>query len=879
MKGKRWRQRTTFEEFVAQAQPLSWGTRSEMKLGKWFEWPPDVFALSALLLSYTGAYRRAATPPKRHHWPDKDWKSTAHDKATQWRNWVSTGMKGTHPLSGYLECLEDLKSVEIDRLYDPPEGEPWNLFVILLEIHSIADEAMRGVGSVFSPRVTLSIVESQAETDTGSEELSLFYLQANFLLALRGSLSRLPKYRGVVLPKARTPQIGLTLRSFSNNLTFHQTEVDVVWRTFPWFNFDENTVNLMIVPWPFTVEARFFQPVSHPRAGSQLGEDRYFHYKPRPSSGLDVRALVKVIKKSEADVRRIHALVFPEMAFTPGELKALKIELEKELSPQHIPMIVSGISQELKEDKLENGEAAEGVGDQEDLESITESELQERRHWTLGPQAKGYNRMVLSVYYAGRWHDVTQDKHHRWKLDSQQIEQYRLGGVLSGVRNWWEAIHVARRRLSVLSANPWLTICPLICEDLARLDPVSELVRGVGPTLLVALLLDGPQLKQRWSARYASVFADDPGSSVLAVTSLGMSLRSVIPGDVSEEAMTQARESAPVVGQWKDQEGNWYPVRVNDVDEPVKLLTLGARWESEAAFDGRLDRDSSAVFVYQGMEDYELETNEDGTSVLVRDEPSGRSEDARKKKLQTLDMCELTLFTFYVDALVDVSTEEDADRLFAWFVESVDCTHLCPTVDSRCQRSDLQQELIELMVDSIGTRDLLPREMPTPHLVFAVQRVTNLVRDALDGSSSNGLLIFWKTLKSRATECMEDVYERMAKDLAGLEGDSEHTGCHKSFSEDVANIADELNGRARATAEKPTVTITSWEVGRILLMSPLAALWAIHSRLTTRRRFGVLSSDEADLLEEIEEIVDRRDYHKTHIDWRNAKRREKGARA
>jgi hypothetical protein len=44
--------------------------------------------------------------------------------------------------------------------------------------------------------------------------------------------------------------------------------------------------------------------------------------------------------------------------------------------------------------------------------------------------------------------------------------------------------------------------------------------------LLIALLMDGPQLKSRWSGRYAGVLAEDPGSSVLTLTSLGMALRS-----------------------------------------------------------------------------------------------------------------------------------------------------------------------------------------------------------------------------------------------------------------------------------------------------------------------------------------------------------------
>jgi hypothetical protein len=40
--------------------------------------------------------------------------------------------------------------------------------------------------------------------------------------------------------------------------------------------------------------------------------------------------------------------------------------------------------------------------------------------------------------------------------------------------------------------------------------------------MVVALLLDGPQLASRWTARYASMLLDDPGSAVLTLTSYGM---------------------------------------------------------------------------------------------------------------------------------------------------------------------------------------------------------------------------------------------------------------------------------------------------------------------------------------------------------------------
>ncbi len=79
-----------------------------------------------------------------------------------------------------------------------------------------------------------------------------------------------------------------------------------------------------------------------------------------------------------------------------------------------------------------------------------------------------------------------------------------------------------------------------MCEDLARLDEVADLLRRMGPSLVVALLLDGPQLATRWPSRYASVITDDPGSAVLTLTSLGMAARSCPPG----------RRRSRVVAHW-----------------------------------------------------------------------------------------------------------------------------------------------------------------------------------------------------------------------------------------------------------------------------------------------------------------------------------------
>jgi hypothetical protein len=98
------------------------------------------------------------------------------------------------------------------------------------------------------------------------------------------------------------------------------------------------------------------------------------------------------------------------------------------------------------------------------------------------------------------WFHIRQDKHHRWSLDERQIYQYHLGGVLHPHIRWWEAMEVPRRAIHFVEVAE-LTLVSLVCEDLAQSDEIAELIRSVGPTIVVAGLLDGPQLTSRWAAR------------------------------------------------------------------------------------------------------------------------------------------------------------------------------------------------------------------------------------------------------------------------------------------------------------------------------------------------------------------------------------------
>jgi PAS domain S-box-containing protein len=121
-----------------------------------------------------------------------------------------------------------------------------------------------------------------------------------------------------------------------------------------------------------------------------------------------------------------------------------------------------------------------------------------------------------------------------------------------------------------------LTLCPLICEDLAQPDPVARIIRETGPSLVLGLLLDGPQLAERWPARYASVFADDPGCAVLTLTSLGMAQRSLPAG------FSPSRS----VALWKDAHSG---IRELTLDEGAAALAVTATIHHRFAMtaDGR----------------------------------------------------------------------------------------------------------------------------------------------------------------------------------------------------------------------------------------------------------------------------------------------------
>jgi hypothetical protein len=226
----------------------------------------------------------------------------------------------------------------------------------------------------------------------------------------------------------------------------------------------------------------------------------FFEFDPRDPIDLDL--IERLVVEAQRKVGRVHAVILPEVAVAVEEIAAV----ERRLEAVGVVSLLAG--------------AREGAA----------------------AGRMGRNFVHLGARTRQGWEHFQQAKHHRWCLDASQVRQYHLSPVLDPSRLWWEAIDLPVRTAEIIDVGGGATIALLICEDLARLDEVADVLRRVGPSLVVALLLDGPQLPQRWPSRYASVLSDEPGSAVLTLTSFGMVARSRPAGTSRSRAVAMWSE-------------------------------------------------------------------------------------------------------------------------------------------------------------------------------------------------------------------------------------------------------------------------------------------------------------------------------------------------
>ncbi len=359
-----------------------------------------------------------------------------------------------------------------------------------------------------------------------------------------------------VLPKCHTPQTGITLDSLAHNLTLWSS-ADVVphwYTTLPKGLSDlGHSFNLLIVPWPEAVSPMQFSPAV-PQSGSLANMPESYGFfcftKKSDPAGL-VERLDRLYEKALETAGQIHMVVLPELALDRAEYDRARLWGRK----KNLLLLC-------------------GVGESP----------------SAGLPGRNYVAMEVPLS-AQSYAQVQQNKHHRWRLERSQIVQYGLGGQLDPEVQWWEYTAAEGRRLTFVSLLSWLSFCFLVCEDLARQEPVARLVRAVGPNLVIALLMDGPQLASRWPGRYATVLADDPGSSVLTLTSIGMAELCRPPGVPPSRT----------VALWKDAKSG----AARQIDLPPGaeglVLNLTRQREAEWSADGRSDDGATGYPILGGV--------------------------------------------------------------------------------------------------------------------------------------------------------------------------------------------------------------------------------------------------------------------------------------
>lgn len=284
-----------------------------------------------------------------------------------------------------------------------------------------------------------------------------------------------------------------------------------------------------------------------------LAHEPFGFFEFAPSEGLDFDLVDRTLVAANDEVGQVNVVVLPESAVDHSEIE----ELEALLSHHGVIGLVTGVRQR-----------------------------------SAQPGRLPGNWVHIGASTGEHWVHIRQSKHHRWSLDEAQIYQYHLGGALHPHIRWWEGIEVPRRSIQIVEVGEGSTVVSLVCEDLAQIDDVADVLRSVGPMTVITPLLDGPQLSSRWAARYASVLADDPGSSVLTLTSFGMAQRSRPSG----------RNASPVIALWKDPGRGIREIPLEPGAQGV-LISVSADRGTRRSSDGRRPvRNGSEFFdvsVYQ----------------------------------------------------------------------------------------------------------------------------------------------------------------------------------------------------------------------------------------------------------------------------------------
>jgi len=499
--------------------------------GKWDKppvWPPDLFAVTATIINQSGVYARSRY--MAHH-PDCAFEAAYLDYVIKTGGaWRSSGAP-----PDLLADWQRLTSPSFEMTETTKHDDAWLAAFRLL---AIADEASQGVGFAAgegSKFATLLLEGLKTLRETGRPIDELPHLPSSLCV-------NVPPTECCVLPKTRTPQVGCTIRGLSHNLALlpAATEVKSNW-LFAGESADriERPLNLLLVPLPADISGSCF---SGSGAGDRatpgfvtLRQD----WLPKDAETLYKEKLRPLIERAKEEVGTVNAVVLPEAAMTEAFAEKIGHLIE---TTTDVEIFITGAM----------GEPTDGA----------------RRNFA-------YAEIFFDNKRATKW---SQKKHHRWRIDQRQVKKYHLGNFLGHKETWWENIDVSNRECFFYVIREGASLAVLICEDLARVDPVQTVVRAIGPNLVIALLMDDVQMERRWPGRYATMLADDPGSAILTLTSLGLIKRAQMP----------ASKAPRYIALWKEPFGEARELELPDGAQAL-LLTLSPMRETSYTVDGRPD--------------------------------------------------------------------------------------------------------------------------------------------------------------------------------------------------------------------------------------------------------------------------------------------------
>jgi hypothetical protein len=604
--------------------------------------PIDAFAVMATLIERSGAYRHVIAPSPDATQAFADQFGLAELRNNVWRLIAKAWGAGLHPtmdrtstewITWFDQAGSQYPNLELDERLDykknfgvdyaslneladidmNPLQELWNRVATIHRDSALIDHA--DTADWWEPAIKVMILADMACSGVGfwPRKKGGFQTTATTIqqvvLAMAAAAAKDARDNGrasggalttltsnlvdssfcAVLPKTRTSAVGCTLRSMTHNLALLPPSglVEARWRipSSPAFRpemsdgknsgpSEAKPLNLLLIPFPYRFGSECFTGDKETQVADGENAWSYFHLKqywldrnggkdtkPHRDSGNQILSFVReVVKRAKSDMVEIHAIAFPEYALNKDIFENISSHLFEE--EDELEFIVAGLSEEPND----------GKGS---------------RHGNFvavrGRPLKNAGASSSKTDWSG---DLSREKHHRWKLDARQIERYGISNKLNPARNWWEGIPLGKRVIDFIVPRAGTAMTVLICEDLARADPVQTVVRAIGPNLVLALLMDGPQRKSRWPGHYAGVLADDPGCSVLTFTSLALIAR----------GMTSDRDQSRSVAFFKNSLGMERELFLPQGAHAL-ALRLTARSKAEHSLDGRSD--GGAAYIWE----------------------------------------------------------------------------------------------------------------------------------------------------------------------------------------------------------------------------------------------------------------------------------------